>query len=547
MIDVFSNEAFQAFLGVNVILALGLYVMVVTGQLSLGQAGFMGVGAYAASWLNVDQHWPVEATLAAGALAGAAVAVPVAVGANRVRGIYLIVGTLAVGEIIQTGLRNFDAVGGVQGYFGMAPIGPHTIFLSCLGVLAVLAVLIATPVGLAMRSVRDDEDAAAALGVPVRMVKIGAVVFGAAVTGLAGALYAHYLTFINPENFGVESSFSIALYVLIGGTDTLIGPIVGAFLLTYLPQAFKVFSEYEGVVFGGFLVAVMIVTHRGLISRGLVLFVRRQFEGLAARRRSAAARASPPTSRPPAARVRTAGDEGRSSQQPVLALSQIEKQFAGVTALRSVDLEIFPSEVLGVIGPNGAGKSTLINVATGHYRPTAGSIVLRGRDITRLRADRRARLGIGRTFQAVRLFDHLTVAENVRLASRHGRETAEWLELDRLERLLPRELSYADQRKLQIAQALALGSRVLFLDEPSIGMSAPDLAELGRIIGAAGDAGTAVVLVDHNLDLVMELADRIAVLDFGLKIADDQPAAIVADAGVQAAYLGDAALTATAT
>jgi ABC-type branched-subunit amino acid transport system ATPase component len=231
----------------------------------------------------------------------------------------------------------------------------------------------------------------------------------------------------------------------------------------------------------------------------------------------------------------------------VLVLFGIDKQFAGVTALRSVDLDVFRGEVLGLIGPNGAGKSTLINVATGHYRPTTGSIRLQGRDITRMPVHRRVRLGIGRTFQAVRLFDHLTVAENVRLASRQGREMAEWLDLDRLESLLPRELSYADQRKLQIAQALALGSRALFLDEPSIGMSASELEELGQIIAAARDAGTAVVLVDHNLDLVMELADRIAVLDFGRKIADDQPAAVVADATVQAAYLGDAAVTAAAT
>jgi branched-chain amino acid transport system permease protein len=535
MIEVLSNETFQALLAVNILLAFGIYLMVVTGQLSLGQAGFMAVGAYAASYANVEWGWPVAAGLLLGVMAAALIAVPVSVGANRLRGIYLIIGTLAVGETIRIALTTIKPLGDVQGYFGQVPVGPASIFAACAAIFVLLAILMASPLGLAMRAVRDDEDAAAAAGIPVRAIKIGAVIAGAAITGLAGAFYAHHLTFIRPDNFDLSYSFLIALFVLIGGSDHLLGPIVGAFFLTYLPEAFEFFEEYQGIAYGVFVLAVMVFSYRGLVTRERVLTLRRLLTriipwapwGVLER---TVGRLS--------VRRRVSLDGQTGPRAPIVELRGLGKRFGGVVALDGIDLQLARGEVTGLIGPNGAGKSTLINVATGLLRATVGEVRLAGRDVTRFPAHRRAAMGMARTFQAVRLFPHLTVGENLRTAAPdHGRLPV-WLDLDQVDGRLPSELPYGDQRKLQIAQALAALPNVVFLDEPSIGMSAEEINDLVEIISATRDQGTAIVLVDHNLDVVMEVADRIVVLDFGRKLAEGTPEEIVENRDVQTAYLG---------
>jgi ABC-type branched-subunit amino acid transport system ATPase component/ABC-type branched-subunit amino acid transport system permease subunit len=570
MISPLTREAFQVFLAINIILAMGLYVMVATGQLSLGQGGFMGVGAYASAAASVELGWPLAATIPLAALAAAAIALPVAWGANRVRGVYLIVGTLAVGQVINTGLGNLPrpedlvglrGTGGVGGYSVPLGVAPAFILLGCVLVIAGIATVDRSRLGMAGRATRGDADAAQALGIPTRAIRTGAVVLGAAVTGLGGALSAHYQLYIKPDQFDLLQSFLIALYVLIGGTDHWLGPIAGAFALTYLPQASRFLEEYRGLFYGIFLLAVMILSDRGLVTRARVTAVGRRVRRRVGGSRSGApqpeegmsGRADLPGARESApaplvlrsnAGAATAGTDERSSASPVLRITGLVKRFSGVLALDGVDLDVERGEILGVIGPNGAGKTTLINVVTGLLPPTGGRILLGATDVTDLPAHRRAALGMARTFQAVRLFSDLTVAENVSVAGGLSRADGQGdvvthrLGLAQWKERMPHELPYGVQRKVQLAQALAVGPQVLFLDEPSIGLNREELEEIGELMASIREGGMSIVLVDHNLDLVMERADRIAVLDFGHKIAEGGREEILANARVQAAYLG---------
>jgi len=544
VIDVFQNDAFRFFLLFNMLVALGMYVVYSTGQLSLGQAGFAAVGAYAGSYVDVKLGWPLVPVLLAAAAAAALVAIPVAFGANRVRGLYLVMGTLAVTEVVRVSLSNLDAVGGIQGIHGMEPSG--VLEMAVVLALAIVGVawLMASPLGLEMRAIFDDEDAAAAAGVSTRTVKIIAVVAGAALTGIAGALFARYLSFIRPDLFGIGLSFSIALYVLIGGVHPLAGPLVGAFLITYLlevlnrmqqfglPPVLDFASPWRFAIYGGLVMAVMAVRPEGLLTRGAVRSLLAPLRRRVRRLRASAHAAATP------ARLWTAGDSA------ALEVVGVGHRFGGLVALEDVAFTIRPAEIVALLGANGAGKTTLINVVAGRLPLQRGSLRLSGASLGLLPAHRRTRLGVSRTFQSVRVFGHLTVGENVRLGLRAARDRARlplgWLiELTGAPpEALARDLTLVSQRRVEIARAVASSPSVLLLDEPSAGMNERERGELAQIIRSLRDLGIAVVLVDHNVDLALGIADRIVVLDFGLVIAEGVPDAIRRDERVRAAYLG---------
>ena len=544
MIDVFQNDAFRFFLLFNMLVALGMYVVYSTGQLSLGQAGFAAVGAYAGSYVDVKLGWPLVPVLLAAAAAAALVAIPVAFGANRVRGLYLVMGTLAVTEVVRVSLSNLDAVGGIQGIHGMEPSGVLEMAVVLALAIGGVAWLMASPLGLEMRAIFDDEDAAAAAGVSTRTVKIIAVVAGAALTGIAGALFARYLSFIRPDLFGIGLSFSIALYVLIGGVHSLAGPLVGAFLITYLlevlnrmqqfglPPVLDFASPWRFAIYGGLVMAVMAVRPEGLLTRGAVRSLLAPLRRRVRRLRASAHAAATP------ARLWTAG-EGAA-----LEVVGVGHRFGGLVALEDVAFTIRPAEIVALLGANGAGKTTLINVVAGRLPLQRGSLRLSGASLGLLPAHRRTRLGVSRTFQSVRVFGHLTVGENVRLGLRAARDRARlplgWLiELTGAPpEALARDLTLVSQRRVEIARAVASSPLVLLLDEPSAGMNERERGELAQIIRSLRDLGIAVVLVDHNVDLALGIADRIVVLDFGLVIAEGVPDAIRRDERVRAAYLG---------
>ena len=547
MIDLFTNESFLFLLIINIIAALGMHLVYATGQLNLGQAGFLAIGAYTAAVTDKVLDWPLAANLLASAFVAAFIALPIALGANRVRGIYLIMGTLAVGEIVQITIGNIDALGGLQGYSGITPVSLGEVVIVFLLVLAGVVALMASPLGLQMRAIFDDEDAAAAAGVATRRVKVTAVVLSAAVVGIAGGLMAKWLLFIAPRNFGIDVSFRIALFTLIGGVHSVIGSLVGAFSVTTLLELLRTLGSNRAlpfwvqwvgpwrlVIYGILVMVLMAFRPEGLISRQWALIRTQRW------RHWWRARKQPPESgqRPaPAA---------SANSTELLRLEAISHHFGGLAALQDVSLSVSKGEILALIGANGAGKTTLINVVSGRHPCQEGHIWLQQQELTLYRPERRAWAGISRTFQTVRPFAHLTVGEHIELGrlARHGRwspTAAEILALiglpDKVD-ALPETLTLGEQRRLEIGRAIASGPWLIFLDEPSVGMNEAERQELAALIQQVRQQGMAVVLIDHNLDLALSLADRVVVLDFGQIIAAGLPREVVRDPQVRAAYLG---------
>ncbi|MCI0575209.1 MAG: branched-chain amino acid ABC transporter ATP-binding protein/permease [Chloroflexi bacterium] len=555
MLEPLANESFLFLLVINIIASLGMAIVYATGQLNLGQAGFLAIGAYTAAVTNKLLGWPLAANLVASGLIAGLIALPIALGANRVRGIYLIMGTLAVGEIVQVTISNVDALGGLQGYSGIAPITLADAVIVLALVFVATAALMASPMGLQMRAIFDDEDAAAAAGVATRRVKVVAVVLSAAVVGMAGGLMARWLLFIAPRNFGVGVSFRIALFILIGGVHSIWGAVLGAFSVTYLLEVLRVLGNNEAlplwmqtlgpwrqVIYGALVMVLMKFRPEGIISRHWALRPTRPLRRLR-RRPSSQLQAAPRQVSHPA----PAG----SNPVPLLQLGEISHNFGGLAALQDVSLTVDREEIMALIGANGAGKTTLINVVSGRYALQKGRICLLNQDLSHFRPERRTRAGVSRTFQAVRTFAHLTVEEQLRLGSlAHGgrpalsvAEIAALIGLaDKLD-TLPETLSLGEQRRLEIGRAIASRPWVIFLDEPSVGMNLAERQELAALIRQVREQGITVVLVDHNLDLALSLADRVAVLDFGKLLTIGLPGDVIRDRRVRDAYLGNLEVT----
>lgn len=547
MIDILTNEAFLTLVAINVIAALGMNLVYITGQLNLGQAGFFAVGAYTAAYSNVRWGVGLVPGLACAAVIGSLVALPVAVGANRVRGIYLIMGTLAAGEVIRIAISNSEAVGGLQGYTGFDGVGLWPVLAISVVALVGTATLLSTTFGLRMRSIFDDEDAAAAAGVRTQLFKITSVMLSAAVVGLAGGLFARYLLFINPRDFGVTLSFEIALFTLIGGVHSQAGAVVGAIFVTsldevlrkidridWMPEELHPVGPWHTVVYGGLVVLIMALRPEGLVTRRAALRWTQPLRHVRRRRRSVAS-------------GRSSESRGRAAVGDIaLTATGVSHRFGAVEALDDVTLHVRSGSILALVGANGAGKSTLIDVVSGRYRTQSGAISLGERGVTHLGAPARTQAGIARTFQSVRVFEHLTVEETLRLglAARVGRvgpgvdDILDLVGLDDARDRLSTDLTLAARRRLEIGRAYATAPLVLLLDEPSVGMNDVERRELAELIRTIRDDGVAVVLVDHNLDLALGVADHAVVIDFGTVIAEGSPDTIFDLAVVRHAYLG---------
>lgn len=543
MTDYLANEALQMFLIVNIVAAIGMHVVYASGQLNLGQAGFFAVGAYTTAYAVNTWGWPLVPLLVASGVAAAIVAVPVAFGAGRVRGIALIMGTLAAGEIIRIVLGKVETLGGGLGYIVRGPgltVGQAGAVALVVGAAALG--LMSSRFGLQIRALFDDEDAAAALGVGVRTVKVAAVVASAGIVGVAGGLFALWIGALQPGLFNLERSFTIALFSLVGGVQSLLGALAGAAVVTLVagtdsstwPPFLEFAAQWRKPAFG--LLVILLVARRpeGIVDRAWALRLQAPLREIRVRRRR-----SPPVAR----RLRS-----RSGAQPaVLTLRDVGHSYDGVRALEGVSLDVHEGEIVALIGANGAGKTTLIDVVSGAVALQQGQIRLGATDVGALDAASRSRLGVARTFQSVRSFSHLTIEESVWLGGVaaggiSGAAAAHILSLVGLESrhdALASHLTPTELRRLELARALAGAPSFLFLDEPSAGMDESERAELAAAIRAVRATGTAIVIVDHNLDLAFGLAERVVVLDFGRLIATGSPEAVFENSAVRTAYLGE--------
>jgi ABC-type branched-subunit amino acid transport system ATPase component/ABC-type branched-subunit amino acid transport system permease subunit len=550
--------------GLNVVLVTGLNIILGWGgQISLGHAAFFGIGAYSSGVLCLRAGFSPWAAMLCGVLVTVVVALVIALPALRLRGYYFAMATLGCGLIVQTLLEEWRSVtGGASGLAGIPPLsfgpwvaGSDLHFFYIVWGFWALCQLVAiglswSATGRSLRALRDDDVAAEVAGVDTYGQKVGAFLVGAAAASCAGSIYAHYISFLDPPTFGVFPSVKLATMAVVGGMASAWGPLLGGAGLTVLPEYLRAYKEYDVVLFGAILGLVVMFLPDGLAGALTSLRQRR-------RRAPPAPPAAPRTSDHVAAAPAAGG--------AVLELFEVGKTFGGVRALAGVTCTVRPGTVTGLIGPNGAGKTTLFNVLSGLLPPDSGQVRLDGAVLLGLAPHEITRRGVGRTFQSVRLFPQLSALDNVTVALQapwlsglalgafaalvplrretameaRGRECLAMVGLAGLQDRTPVELSLDQQRRLELARALAPRPRVLLMDEPGAGLNDTELDALGTLIHAIRGAGVSVVLIEHRMDFVMGICDTIVVLDHGVKISEGRPDVVSRDPQVVAAYLGD--------
>jgi len=555
--------------------ALGLTLMTgFAGLISFGQAAFVGIGAYAAGYLAVAHGVPGWATL----LAGVALATLAAAGIGALTlsmgGHYLSLATLAWGVVVYYGLGIVEPLGGFNGLsgipaltlFGLDFASERSMFcLIALGfALAFWLVrnLLDSRLGRAVRALRAGADLPEAFGAHAFRLKVAVFCTAAGLAGMAGWLYVYMQRFLNPTPFGLQMSIEYLFMAVMGGVGALWGALVGAGVVVVLKQVLQDVlpallgrsGNFEMAVFGVLMLLILARANAGLWP-------------LLARwtRAAPAAAPRPVASGEPAVLQMPAQRAPATAGEVLLCVDEAEKRFGGLVAVNRVSFEVRDREIVALLGPNGAGKSTLFNLITGLLPASAGAITLRGQRIDALGARHVAARGVARTFQHVKLVADMSVRDNAALGchllGRDGwlramlrldrREEAEIqaMALAQLRRCGLEDLADAPaaslplgkQRILEIARALCARPQLLLLDEPAAGLRHQEKRNLAVLLKQLRGEGVTVLIVDHDMEFIMDIADRLVVMQFGQKIAEGEAQAVRDDPRVQQAYLGSAA------
>ncbi|HJZ22157.1 MAG TPA: branched-chain amino acid ABC transporter ATP-binding protein/permease [Bradyrhizobium sp.] len=552
-------------IGLSALVAMGLVLLTGVGGLtSFGQAAFCGFGAYTTAVLTTAYGISPWLTLPASLVVSGIAAVVLGVVTVRLSGHYLPLGTIAWGIGLFYLFSKLEFLGRNDGVTGIPPlsigslrmIDPGTIYFAIWIAVLISALLtmnlLDSRTGRAIRALRRGHIAAEAFGVQTPRAKLLVFIHAAVLAGLSGWLYAHFERAVNPTPFGAQAGIEYLFVAVVGGAGYVWGGVLGAaivvilkeILQSYLPYLFHGEGQLETIVFGILLVALVQLAPSGV------------WPWLTARLPFTLRRMRPDTSLTLPARERAAVPE------VLLQIDRARKQFGGVIAVNDVSFDVQAREIVALIGPNGAGKSTTFNLITGVLTSSGGKISVLGRNIDNAPPQQIAKLGIARTFQHVKLVPDMSVLENVAIGAHlrgHAGAIASMLRLDRadeakllaeaarqIERVglseqidqLAGSLSLGQQRIVEIARALCVDPMLLLLDEPAAGLRHMEKQALARLLRQLRDGGMSVLLVEHDMGFVMNLADRVVVLDFGTKIAEGTPDAIKRNPEVIKAYLG---------
>lgn len=548
------------------IVCIGLVLMTgIAGMMSFGQAAFVGIGAYSTAYFTTTFAVSPWLGLAIALAASGIVAALIGSITVRMSGHYLALATLCFCISFYFLVGNTEAFGLFNGISRIPPlaIGGLELRSEIGGYLAVLAALtlvvcwtrriLASRSGRILRSLRTGPMIAETFGVSAYRYRLAVFVIAAVLAALSGWLYAHVQRFVNPTPFGVGMSIEYLFMTVIGGSSQIAGALLGAAVVSVLKQElqdilqpfFGTTTRLEMLVFAAIMILVLARARQGLwpLIRGWL-----------------------PQTAPHADAVAPLPWEGRGERPakgtPLLSANGLRRTFGGLVAVDNVSFEIRAGEILGLLGPNGAGKSTLFNLVSGVLSCTSGEIAFLGMSVPAVSSRAMCRRGVARTFQHVRLVPDMSLIENVAIGATHlgrcGLVSAS-LGLDREEErrilgwsmhLLDRvglagrafesagSLPLGHQRILEIARALAADPLVLLLDEPAAGLRANEKDELAILLASLRDEGLGVLLVEHDMEFVSKLADRLMVMNFGQRIAFGHPEAVRGDRGVQEAYLG---------
>ena len=587
----FRQSLINSLLGVVICLSLVVIVGFV-GQISVVQLALAGVAGFTMSHLTTDvggiwAEFPIS--LLIGAATATVVGLLIAVSALRVRGVSLVVVTLAAAVALeQFGFLNVRWGGGATGSPVAAPelggldLSPQAPFRGLddkipspvfgflvLAATLALCMLVANvrraSLGQRMLAVRSNERAAAAAGINVRNTKLAGFGIAAFIAGMAGALYAYNFGSVSYSRFGALAALGLIAFAYFGGITMVSGAVLAGVGATegLFPDAFDRWFGLSGnwaLLVGGFaLIVTLLVNPEGIAGTGYKKKQQKK-RRLAAEAALAEQAARPPAPPSPGEIAVPRPKAPRQPGQTVLSATGISVSFGGLRALDGVDLTVAEGQLVGLIGPNGAGKTTFIDAISG-FVPHEGRVELDGRPLDGLAAHARAQRGLARTWQSLELFDDLSVRENLAVASyrpsalatavealsRPVRSTKaadaalELLGLEAMADAMPEDLSQGQRKLVGIGRALAAEPRLLCLDEPAAGLDATEGEELARHLRGVVDAGTPMLLVDHDMGLVLGISDYVVVLEFGRVIAHGSPDVVRRDAQVIEAYLGSAA------
>lgn len=548
-------------------------IMGYTGQLALGHAAFYGIGAYTFTLLVMKSNTPYWIAFIAGGVLSAIIAGFLGVIVLRLRGHYLAIVTLAFGEIVRIVLYNWvDMTRGPMGLtdipaprlfsYEFQDLLPYYYLVLFIAVIAYFVFwrLIHSRQGRSFIAIREEETAARAMGVNTTWMKILSFIVGCFFAGIAGSFIATYIRYIHPDNFTAWRSLILNAMVVIGGEGSMVGSVIGAVLLTVAPEILRFGQQYRMVIYGFALMGSIILWPYGIVGKPTPPSqneIDKGKKGDEEIKNTLEFEQKEPQKNVP----------GYSQEEngAILEVRDLRKEFGGLVAVNDVSLNVIKNNIHAIIGPNGAGKTTFFNVLSGFYSPESGSITYKGTELIGLAPNEICALGVSRTFQRIRLFGMMTVIDNVLVGSDTRMAATPIDSVLRTQRMKSEEnqmrsralslldfvglkdkcyhfansLPYGDQRRLEIARALASDVNLLLLDEPTAGMSPDETADVINLIQELMETrDITIILIEHDMKVVMGISDVVSVLDHGRKIAEGSPEEIQKNEQVIEAYLG---------